>query len=210
VLGHFAPWKSAVSAAEVAHAIGEELGWHVYDHELVEWIARDMGVRADLLESVDERRMSWLTELLQGFTSGPVVSPVTYSYHLAQTLLSLAAHGECILVGRGAAQLLPPETTLRLRLVGPLKDRVAAVQRRLGCSAEEAARWVEQTEREWRAFVVEHFDKDPADADGYDLILGAFRYASSQCAQLTATALRLLQGQPLRQTTPSADAGASA
>jgi hypothetical protein len=44
----------------IAHALGERLGWPVYDHELVERIAREMGLRASLLESVDERRRHWL------------------------------------------------------------------------------------------------------------------------------------------------------
>jgi cytidylate kinase len=158
--------------------------------------ARD-GVRAELLKSVDERRMPWLLEFLQGFTSGPEVSESASVYHLAETLLSLAAHGECVVVGRGAAQVLPAETTLRLRLVGPRKDRVAAIQRRYGCSRDEAERWVEQRDREWRAFVKDHFQKDIADADQYDLLLNASRSTAGQCAEFAVTALRRPQENTL-------------
>src|SRR5215470_2224412 len=53
----------------VAAAVGERLGWPVYDHELVERIARETGLRASLLHSIDERRVSWLRECAEAFLS---------------------------------------------------------------------------------------------------------------------------------------------
>jgi hypothetical protein len=194
--------ETGANGPAVARAIGDRLGWHVYDHELVERIAQEIGVRADLLASVDEKRMSWLLEILQGFTSGPTVSESAYVHRLAETLLSLAAHGECIIVGRGAAQVLPPATTLRVRLVGPLKDRIAAIQRRYGCSTEQASRWVEETDRERKAFIEDHFYKDITDPHQYDLVLDAFRFPPTQSAELVVTALRQLQRQPLAPVSP--------
>jgi cytidylate kinase len=178
----------------VAQAVGERLGWQVYDHELVERIAREMGVRTELLESLDEKRTNWLGELFQLLFTGEAVSETAYARHLAQTLFALAAHGECVVVGHGGAQLLPPTTSLRVRLVGPRHERVAAVQHQSGRSCEEAERWVEQVDRERRAFVQEHFHKDPADPEQYDLLLNAFRLPPTQCADLIVTALRQLQG----------------
>src|SRR5438270_914448 len=83
--------------------VAAQLGWPVYDYELVQRIAGEMGLRTRLLESVDERQASWVQEALEGFTSEPSVSQSRYVEHLAQTLLSLAAHGRCVIVGRGAA-----------------------------------------------------------------------------------------------------------
>ena len=197
--------EAGTNAGEVARAIGERVGWHVYDHELVEWIARQMGVRTALLETIDEKRMSWLEELFRGFSSGPMLSETAYVDHLTQTLFALAAHGECVIVGRGAAQVLPPETTLRVRLVGPLRDRIAAVRRRFSLSEDEAKRWVEQTDQERRAFVQDHFARDPADPAGYDLLLNVFRFTPAECADQTVTALHQLQGHARRQ----AEAGAA-
>src|SRR5437667_7414343 len=74
--------EAGANGLAVARAVGDRLGWHVYDHELVEWIAREMGVRAELLKSVDQKRMSWLLEILQGFSFGPVVTEEAYVYHL--------------------------------------------------------------------------------------------------------------------------------
>ena len=195
--------EAGTNAEEVARAIGERLGWHVCDHELVEWIARQMGVRTALLETIDEKRMSWLEELFQGFSSGPMLSETAYVDHLAQTLLALGAHGECVIVGRGATLVLPPETTLRIRLVGPLRERVAAARRRFSFSEEEAKRWVEETDRERRAFVQDHFAGDPADPAHCDLCLNVFRFTPEECAEHAATALHHLQGHTALQVRSS-------
>ena len=66
-------------------------------------------------------------------TAGPAASG--YVHRLIQTLLSLAAKGECVILGRGAAQALPPQTTLRVRLVahsgGPGAGDPEALERQL-------------------------------------------------------------------------------
>ena len=68
---------------------------------------------ARMLESLDEKGASWVQESLAGFiTSAPAVDSGAYVHHLIETLFSLAAHGECVILGRGAA-VLPAMTTLR-------------------------------------------------------------------------------------------------
>jgi cytidylate kinase len=182
----------------VASEVGARLNWPVYDHELIERIAREMNLRTALLESVDERRLSWVEECLESLSSlGRPLSENAFVRHLVQTILSLGAHGECIIVGRGAAQVLPAESTLRIRLVAHLEDRVAAImnERRLG--RDEARRWLEVTERERQQFVQDHFHRDPADPREYDLVLNTSRLGYGGSAELIIEALhRLSARQP--------------
>jgi cytidylate kinase len=187
--------EAGANGPAIARAAGAQLGWPVYDQELLRTIAEDMGVRERLLESVDEKRGNWLRECLQAFSSVPAVSESAYVRHLIETLLSLAAHGNCLVVGRGAAVVLPAETTLRVRLVGPPEQRVRAICDRFGITEEEAARWVEKTDRERAAFVKDHFQKDAADARNYDLVLNSMRFSVEQCADFIVEALRRLQAR---------------
>lgn len=185
--------ETGTSGTLVAREIGERLGWAVYDRELLERVAEEMGLRARLLESVDEKRKSWLQECLEAFTSAPAASKSAYVRHLVETLLSLAAHGECVIVGRGAAQVLPVATTLRVRLVGPVEHRLATIRQQLGMSAEEATRWVAQTDEERVRFVKDYFQKDPTDPGRYDLVLNTSRFSVAECAALVIAALHQLQ-----------------
>ena len=104
--------------------IGRRLGWTVYDRDLVDRIAQEMGLRAGLLQSLDERHTSWMSEAMQQFlatTATPYVGESNYVRHLAETILALGTHGECVIVGRGSAMILPEETTLRVRLMAPFR-----------------------------------------------------------------------------------------
>ena len=194
-----APFTIALSreagtyGAAIARAVADRLGWPLYDSELLQRIAEDMGVHQALLRSVDERQVSWLSECLEGFSSRPGISQHAFIRRLIQTLVSLAAHGECVIVGRGATKVLPAATTLRVRIVAPLEHRIEAVRREHGISRDEAARRVEATDRERDAFVREHFQTDAADPRNYDLVLNAARFPVEQCAELILAALNRLR-----------------
>jgi hypothetical protein len=179
------------------------LGWVVYDRELLQHIAADMGVRTSLLESLDEKQRNWLLECLEAFGFAPTVSESAYARHLLETLMSLGAHGECVIVGRGAAQVLPMAATLRVRLVGSMEDRIKAVSQRFGIPPEEAKTWVERTDAQRVRFVKEHFQKDPTDPHGYDLVLNSSRWSVPECADIIIDGLRRLQAQPETRQPPA-------
>jgi len=187
--------EAGTYGAAIARAVGNRLGWPVYDRELLQRIADDLGVHQTLLESVDEKEVGWLRECLESFSSAPTVSEYAYKRRLIETLLSLAAHGECVVVGRGATKVLPAATTLRVRIVAPLEYRIEAVSREHGISREQAARQVEATDRERRRFTQDHFHFDPADPTYYDLVLNVARFSLDECADLVIAALDRLRAR---------------
>lgn len=187
--------ESGTNAGQVAAQLGKRLGWPVYERELLERIAQEMGLRTQLVESVDERRASYLLSCLRAFTSPNAVSEEAYFAHLTNVVFSLAAHGECILVGRGTAQLLPAESTLRVRLVAPLNHRIHVMQQRCNLLFAEAARRVADTDHARAEFVRGVYQKDPDDAAGYDLVLNTARYTPDECATIIEAALRLRQAR---------------
>jgi cytidylate kinase len=191
--------EAGTLGTSVAQEVGRLLGWQVYDHELLEQIARDMGLRTSLLESVDERQQSWLHEVVGAYVAAlvtgdeaPWVSESAFIHQLIETVLALGVHGECVIVGRGAAFILRPATTLRVRLGGPLKERIAAWRRKLNLSEREAAQRIRTTDRERTDFVRDHFRKDPTDPGNYDLVLNAPRLSVAGCAGLIVEALQRL------------------
>lgn len=184
----------------VARELQARLGWPVYDHELLERIAQEMGLRVSLLESLDERRQHWLVETLQGLGTAPSMTENAFVRHLIGTIVSLGAHGQCIIVGRGAVHILPFASTLRVRLIGLLADRIASVRERLGVSWEEAARKVEETDRQRQQFIKEHFQQDVTDARHYDLILNTSRWSAAECADFIVDAVRRMQTHPPGRT----------
>jgi len=83
-----------------------------------------------------------------------------------------------------------------VRLVGPVAGRTEVVRQRLGVSAEEAGRWVAETDAERSRFVKDYFGKDPPDPRLYDLVLNSARFSVPECAELIIETLRRLQARP--------------
>jgi cytidylate kinase len=184
--------EAGSGATAIAQEVGRRLGWPVYDRDLVDHIAKEMGLRAGLLESLDERHTSWMSEAMQQFlatTATPYVGESNYVRHVAETILALGTHGECVIVGRGSAMILREETTLRVRLVAPFKDRVARTAAVLNLDHAAAAKRLEQLDRERTQYIRDHFLKHPEDPHFSDIVLNTSRFSLNACADLIVDAL---------------------
>jgi len=196
--------EAGTYGAAIAREVADRLGWPVYDCELIQRIADDLGVRRTLLDSVDERQVGWVNECVKNFLSVPEVSEGTYFRKLVETLLSLAAHGECVIVGRGATVALPLATTLRVRVVAPIECRIEAVRREHSISVKAATTQVETKDRERNRFVTRHFQIDPTNPSNYDLVLNTARFSKKECADFVIAALDRLRAHSESGRTPSA------
>jgi cytidylate kinase len=179
--------------AEVARAVGARLGWTVYDHELLRRIAEEKGVQGRLLEMLDERHMGWLEEMMASFAIGQASHETTYLRSLLELFATLGEVGHCVIVGRGGAHVLLPETTLRVRIIAPRADRAATVARNQHLSPAEAEKWVDRTDWERKRFVEHYFNRNPEDPLGYDLILNSSRLGIEGCAGVIAGAAHTME-----------------
>jgi Cytidylate kinase-like family len=186
--------EAGVPGTTIAYAIGQRLGWPVYDHELLERISQETGWRVNLLETVDKGRRNWLQESVEMFASVPMVSDSAYVRHLIETILSLGTHGECVIVERGAAQILPYESTLRVRLLAEREDRIAAISRRFNVSPRAAVDKMQEIDRQRATFIAEHFQKDVAEPHQYDLLLNCSRWSVDRCVDLMIDAVQRVSG----------------
>jgi hypothetical protein len=180
--------EAGTQGTAIGHEVGTRLGWPVYDQELLERIAQDLELDTRLLEMVDETRVSWLQESFYTLMGVPYASESAFVHRLVKSVLALGSHGKCVIVGRGSTFILPAETTLRVRLIAPLEDRIATVRQELGLSQQEARHRVQTMDRQRNGFVRAHFAKDPADPRNYDLLLNAARFGVAGCAQLIVAA----------------------
>ena len=178
-----------------AGAVANELDWPLYDKELVDKIAHDAGIQEQLLEDLDEKCPNWLAESLEGFAFSKHVSGAGLAIRIKKTLMALYCHGECVVLGRGAPQILPHKRTLSVRLVASEKYRIKRMAEEFDISENEAKTRVRETDRGRIAFVQSYFHKDPGDPLAYDLTLNTSRLDEKTCVGLILTALSRKQQQ---------------
>lgn len=185
--------EAGAQGLTLAYELGKRLNWPVYDRELVEQIAADVGIQGRLVDAVDERSRSWLSEIFESLCGVPHVADNVYAHRLVSTILALGSHGECVIVGRGATAILPSISTLRVRLVAPLEHRVAVLQKRLGIDQRAARAKVHEQDKQRSEFVRNNFHCDPEDPANYDLLLNSDTFSLDECAELIIEALQCRQ-----------------
>jgi cytidylate kinase len=196
--------ESGAGGASVAQAAAKRLGWSVYDHELLDKISSEAGLRSELLESLGENWSQSLSDRLEAFEGVRKMGGGTYGRQVAQTMVALSVHGKCVIIGRGATMVLPPETTLRVRLVAPIEYRIAQVCAEQGVSEGAARQHVERTDKDRSAFVAQFFQRDVADMHLYDLAINMSRYSTEDAAGLIVEGLDRLRATQRERREPQA------
>jgi cytidylate kinase len=158
----------------IAEDLATQLGWHMYDREIVDHIARDQNVRQSLVEELDERAQDLLHDTVRRFLTmveGNSFGAEEYRMGLLKTMAYFGAKGNAILVGRGANFALHEEKYgLHIRIVASPDVRLERVSRMFHVSLQEARRRVQEADRDRASFVRTYYRQDIGDGRFYDLV----------------------------------------
>jgi Cytidylate kinase-like family len=174
--------------ARIAGRVAAELGFQLWDQELVSHVARKAEVEPHVVRDVDERARDLLEEVIAGALPGQRLSASKYRSLLTRTVSELADRGGAVVVGRGANFLVPAEKAFRVRVVCPLKKRVGRYAAASQVDAESAERFVTGKDRERERFVHQLCNENSADALHYDLIVNTAELNEQAGAQLIIAA----------------------
>lgn len=167
--------QAGAAGSEVARLVGEQLGWPVWDKNLLGCVAERYQVDRAMLELVDETESSWVYDVLGTWMDCKIVSHEKYVSYLTRVILAVARQHPCVLVGRGAQFVLPRDKVLAVRIIAPLEARVRRVMQVRGLSADEARRYIDETDRGRREFVMRFFHRDIDNPELYDLVINTAR-----------------------------------
>ena len=176
--------------ASIAKRVGDKLGWQIYTQELLEYIAQEGSFYHDLTHQLTPAGLQWLEEhfnLLQrrqNLSSNPTV------LEMSRIILALGTQGDAVLLGRGAGCILPAPSTLHVRLIAPLADRIAYTSQWLRLSEEEAADYVRKRDAGRAEFLTTHFHRNPDDVHQYDMLLNTSLLGEELSAELIFRAAR--------------------
>lgn len=155
----------------LGQAIGERLGWRVFDREIVVEIARAMHRSEPLVATHDEHAAGPLDDYLSYLIVPGDPGQTRFLEEMVTTIRAIVRAENAVIVGRGANWFLNPQCGLRLRIVAPFEQRIELLATRFGVRREEAARKVRDLDAEQKAFIRQSFGHDVDDPLGYDVVV---------------------------------------
>jgi cytidylate kinase len=194
----------------LAHRLAERLNahgpgdWSAWDQELVEKVSAEHHLNKGAIETVDERRHSWLDELVSSFSQHVTPSDVGVFKKVAGTIRALATAGHAIIVGRGGRFITDGLAGgIHLRLVAPLQYRIRTTAESFNLSLAAAAKRLAEIDRNRTVFYRHFWPGKSLDPQSFTMTLNS---ADLSLDEMVACVLPLVS---LRDPAASESAGES-
>ena len=184
----------------VAQLVGSRLGWQVFDHEIVDEIAKKANVRRQLIESLDERDRATIQDIIGQLLNPQEIGTASYLDCLKQVVLTLGHHGDVVIVGHGARFILPDQFGFSVRMVAPIQARIRRIAVKARLNLEAARVEVERIDRERVKLVRRHFGHDVTDPLSHDLIINTAAISVEAAAEVVITALQRKLGVRIKES----------
>lgn len=189
--------------SEVAERVAAALGWELLDNAIVDAVAARLDMTAEEVEAREERVPSLVERLASAMTLGSPEMLVTGEHPLGaptedqlvattgQIVEEAVSRGNVVLVGRGVqSQLAERDDAFHVFCYAPRVDLIARAARRLGVSAAEAARVVDDTNRAREQYVKRHWNRVWQSVDNYHLCVNTSWVGIPETAEMIVRAAR--------------------
>lgn len=173
--------------AALAERLGEELHLKVWDKDLLEVISRKLDSNPEFVKQLDENRRSLVEDAIFGFMNHKGTN-LNYLMYLVKAVQTIERLGNAVIVGRGANYICQHPDSLHIRVVAPLKDRIADIARKEQLSREQALIIIKQKDAERANFSGYNFNRDITNASDYDLILNSSVFTMDEMVELVTMA----------------------
>jgi cytidylate kinase len=175
----------------IARQTAKKLGWAYYDQERLEFLGEQQHLHAELHGNLDEAQRQWVQTRLEAIDRADPLKDKESIRELARVILALGVRGEVVFLGRGAGCILPPESTLCVRIVAPLTDRISFLAQLERLTPSQAREQVELRDQRRADFVANHFQRSPGDLCQFDLLLNSSQLGEEAATQLVVAAAKL-------------------
>ena len=188
--------------SEVAAIVAKTLGWSLLDNAVVDAVAARMGLSVAEVQAREERVPSLVERLTAAMAMGSQewVSPMAAAKRPTDEELIEVTHriideaiarGPVVVVGRGTQEMLAArEDTLHVFCYATREALIARTMQREGVSAEEAARLVDDINKQRDQWVRLHWERDRRAHENYDLSVNTERLGIQGAADLIVIAAR--------------------
>lgn len=183
--------KVGVGALEIADLLAKRIGYRVCDREILEHISAHGELSEKTVAMFDERYPGKVTEFMALVTGEKSFIKSDYARMLTRIVYAVAGLTPTIFVGRGTHLILPRDRVLAVRFIAGRLQRSMRLAAMLKLPKAEAAKLLDEMDREQRSFFRKVFGKRDAHPEEFDLVLNLDYIRGPQAAaDIVALAFR--------------------
>ena len=174
---------------DLAKLLCEKTGFDLFHHQIVDAMVERSKNSRVFLETLDEKRMNIVNDIVSQFVSERHLWPDDYSKLLYQILSTIGNHGRAVILGRGANHVLTTQNVLRVRIVAPSGERRKYIQQTQALSRDDAHKYMVSTDANRSAFIKRYFNCDASNPAHYDMMLNTGTLSVEKAVQLIMCAI---------------------
>lgn len=169
---------------EIAYKLAEIYKIPIYDHNLLDEIAKEKNINGDALKDFDEsKRNKLLTRTVKGMTSSPAhnIANMQFDY-----LRKKAKNGESfVVVGRCSETILKDfKGLISLFILGDPDVKVQRIMQRYHMSMNEAKDFMKEKDRKRKSYHNSHCEGKWGDSRNYDLSINSSKLGIEESVKL--------------------------
>ena len=188
---------------DIGEIIARELGYTLYDKELVEMAAKKNNISPEALKHIDEKATSSLLYSLASGSysvrgmSGPLYyeMPINDKLFLAQSevIKHVAAEGNCVIIGRCSDYVLEEAEDIELTNVfiyAPIDWRAQRVADTYGLPFKKAKDRVNKTDKQRKTYYSYYANRTWGAIENYDICINSQKMGIDRAAKLIIDYIR--------------------
>jgi len=197
--------------AEIGRIVARETGLQYVDHEIIDEVARRLGVNVKQVDTQDERTAGTVGHILEAIQSSnlftvnyntlfsPSQAPgqskeLAYLRLTQRVVLETATEGNAVIVGRGGQFLLHNSPrTLHIYIFAPLPDRIENVMQRFQLDRAAASMLIEQRDYSHDAYLRRYYGSDGHQPELYHLLINTGLFPFELAASFIQQALPVVK-----------------
>lgn len=172
----------------IAQKLADDLGWSLWDKELVNSMAEHGRVSQKVVQAFDKHTVSEIELFARGLFGDEQMAGFIYARHLARAVKSIARLGNAIILGRGANLILPE--SLRIRIDESDDLRIQNMMTFEDLTAEQARIKLRNSDRNRRQFLMSLFGREKVDSAIFDLSVWMDNFTNDEAVEIIKVAIK--------------------
>lgn len=172
----------------IAGKLAHELGWSLWDKELIDAMAEHADVSRRVVEAFDEKTISEIEVFARAALGDNEIGGFIYARHLSRAVAAIAKLGNAIILGRGANFLLPE--ALNIRIDASDERRIRNMMSYENLTREQAEEKIRQSDRDRQHFIESAFGRERVRQAHYDLTIWMDEFTTTAAVEIIEAALK--------------------